>query len=91
MIRHKKIYLRHFGYGEQDHIPCEICGVPANDIHHIQSRGMGGTSKDLDTIENLMALCRNHHNQCGASIKFNQYAKKIHLHFIKMRAHNESI
>jgi len=61
MKRHVKIYLDHFGYGEQDFVPCEICGRRATDIHHIRPKGMGG-SKEADNIGNLMALCRKHHN-----------------------------
>jgi predicted restriction endonuclease len=88
MIRHKKIYKDHFNLSEQDFVACEICGDTAVDIHHIQSRGMGGTSKlSSDNIENLMALCRKHHNMCGASIEYNQSAKKIHLEFLKLKAH----
>ena len=60
MIKHKKIYFNHFGFGEQDFIPCEVCGKRAVDIHHIDPKGMGG-SKTKDHIDNLMALCRECH------------------------------
>jgi 5-methylcytosine-specific restriction endonuclease McrA len=54
-----------FGFDVADFIPCELCKYkPATDIHHIKSRGMGGTKKH-DTIENLMALCRNCHTEYG--------------------------
>ena len=56
MQPHVKIYMNHFGYGEQDFIPCEICGLRANDVHHIEGRGKG-----KDVITNLMGLCRKHH------------------------------
>lgn len=56
MQKHTKIYLKYFDYGEQDFIPCEACGRPAVDIHHIDGRGPG-----KDVIENLMALCRKCH------------------------------
>ena len=61
MKKHTKIYLKYFGLTPGDHIPCEVCGRSAVDIHHINPRGMGG-SKTKDVIENLQALCREHHN-----------------------------
>lgn len=62
---HTQIYLDYFGINEEDpFIPCEICGNRAVDIHHIESRGMGGNKKK-DDIENLMALCREDHIQYG--------------------------
>jgi len=57
MQRHTKIYLKHFGYGEQDFISCEHCGKKAVDIHHIIYRSRGGG----DNVENLIALCRECH------------------------------
>ena len=57
-MKHNKIYFDHFGY---DFTPCEKCGKPAVDIHHIENKGMGG-SKTKDYIENLIALCRDCHS-----------------------------
>jgi hypothetical protein len=54
MKNHTKVYLKGMGYDTTDWIPCEVCQSKAVDIHHIESRGMGG-SKHADTIENLMA------------------------------------
>ena len=54
---HTKVYMKHFGYGIDDVVLCEVCGVKAVDIHHINGRGKG-----MDVISNLMALCRDHHN-----------------------------
>ncbi len=66
MKNHTKIYLKHFGYGEQDFIPCEVCGSRAVDIHHIKARGMGGVAQNrLDVIENLQAVCRCCHIKHG--------------------------
>jgi len=64
MKNHTKIYLKEMNYHPSDWIPCEMCGQTAVDIHHIDSRGMGG-SKEKDFIENLMALCRSCHNRYG--------------------------
>lgn len=64
MKKHTKIYMDYFGYGIDDFIPCESCGTKAVDIHHIEARGMGGTT-DKDTIDNLMALCRYCHVVMG--------------------------
>jgi 5-methylcytosine-specific restriction endonuclease McrA len=64
MKNHTKVYLKGMGYDVNSWIPCEVCGTTAVDIHHIESRGMGG-SKTADTIENLMALCRQCHVEFG--------------------------
>jgi 5-methylcytosine-specific restriction endonuclease McrA len=79
--KHTKIYLNHFKYTIADFIPCEICGKQAIDIHHIKSRGIGG-SKDKDTIENLMAVCRDCHILYGD--------KKQYLEFL-INTHNKKI
>ena len=58
MNPHVKTYLDYYGYGEQDIILCERCNKKATDIHHIIYKSQGGK----DTIENLIALCRDCHN-----------------------------
>lgn len=78
MNKHVKIYCDYFDYCETDIILCEVCGAKAVDIHHIESKGMGG-SKTKDYIENLIALCRICHNKCHASKQFNAKAKEIHF------------
>lgn len=77
MKRHVKIYLRFFGYGEEDFIPCEVCGAKAVDIHHIDCRGMGG-SKEKDDVENLMALCRKCHVEYGDKKQYVEFLKEKH-------------
>ena len=42
MLRHRRIYFQSIGKGEQDYVPCEICGRPMDHVHHIDERGMGG-------------------------------------------------
>lgn len=76
MKNHTKLYLESFGYDVTDFIQCEICHKQAVDIHHIDARGMGGTNKD--SIENLMALCRECHIHFGDKKQFKEYLKTIH-------------
>lgn len=84
MKAHVKIYFDHFKYGISDFIPCEICGSAAKDIHHINARGLGGNpSGDKDKIENLMALCREHHLEYGDISELKPKLKEVHLLFIK--------
>jgi hypothetical protein len=78
MRKHTQIYLQGMGYKKTDFIPCEVCGSQAVDFHHIEARGMGG-SKDKDTIENIMALCREHHIQYGDKKQYKDFLKEIHL------------
>lgn len=66
MKNHTKVYLRFFGIDPIPgaFIPCENCGDPAKDIHHISARGMGGDpDKKKDVPENLIALCRECHDR----------------------------
>jgi len=77
MKNHTKIYLKHFGYGIEDFIPCESCGAKAVDIHHIEARGMGGDKK-ADDINNLMALCRQCHLVMGDTKTHMEYLKTKH-------------
>ena len=88
MIKHKKIYIDYFGYDVGDRIICEVCEYNYNngdgvlneavEIHHISPRGLGG-SKLKDYPENLMAVCREHHNKAERDEEFNKLCKIIHL------------
>jgi hypothetical protein len=60
MKPHTAIYYKAFQYDISEYIQCEMCLNRAVDICHIEPRGMGG-SKQLDRIENLMAMCRDCH------------------------------
>jgi hypothetical protein len=82
MKPHVRIYLKHFGYGEQSYIPCEICGKRSNDLHHIDARGMGATNQKND-ISNLMALCREHHLELGDKKQHMEYLKSVHEKYLK--------
>jgi hypothetical protein len=73
MKKHIKIYLEFFNYCEQDFIPSEISNQRASDIHHIVFKSQGGK----DTIENLIALTREEHDQ--AHFKKEPYIIKEYL------------
>jgi hypothetical protein len=88
MRDHTKIYMKYFGYDISSFIPCEICHSPANDIHHIECRGMGG-SKEKDYIENLQALCRKHHIEYGDKAQHKEYLIQKHLNFMKTHGNNK--
>ena len=77
MKKHTKIYLEF-----NDEPICELCGKVAVDIHHIESRGMGGSNKK-DVLENLMALCRNCHLCYGDIKRLVKVLQKIHLKFLE--------
>jgi hypothetical protein len=83
MKKHTKIYMDAFGYGIEDFIPSELDETKrANDIHHIESRGMGG-GKGKDDIENLMALTREEHIKYGDKKQYKEFLKEKHLEFMR--------
>lgn len=84
MKNHTKVYLKAFGYDTNSWIACEVCGATAQDIHHIESRGMGG-SKLADTIENLMALCRPCHVAYGDIKEWKERLQATHNHHLAKR------
>lgn len=63
-------------------MPCELLVVRANDIHHIENRGAGGTKKE-DVIENLMALERSVHILYGDKVSHMQFLENAHEHFMR--------
>jgi hypothetical protein len=82
MKKHTKIYLDHFGYDQNDFIPCEVCKKTAVDIHHINARGMGG-SKEANNIENLMAVCRECHVKYGDKKQYKDMLVSKHMEKLK--------
>ena len=84
MQKHTKIVIdAHASVGIDPHeIQCEIpgCGRIFQDVHHIECRGMGGTTRDYGILD-LMALCRDHHNQYGDKVKYLERLKAIHLRY----------
>jgi len=94
MKHHTKVYMEVMGFKPGEHIPCEICyamdpekeGKPADDINHIDARGMGGNPKgDKDRIENLMATCRSHHLEYGDKKQYKDHLKRLHLAYMTTR------
>ena len=75
--------MDYFGYGEQDVVPCELYGRPAAGVHHIKFKSQGGK----DEIENLMALCREHHEDAHKHIFMKNYLKAAHILFLESRKH----
>ncbi|MEM6542744.1 MAG: hypothetical protein AAF634_16430 [Bacteroidota bacterium] len=87
MVKYKKIYLKALGYDVGDttqKIPSELGTAQACDIHHIFNRGMGGTTENLDRIENLMALSRQEHDHYGDKKRFMWTLLSVHRQFLKM-------
>lgn len=83
MKAHTLIYLKAFGFSIADFVPCEICGAKAVDVHHIDARGMGGDPQGKkDVIDNLMAVCRPHHEEYGDDPACIEMLQKIHLKYI---------
>ena len=78
MENHTKVYFKFFGIIPGEFVECEMCGAKANDIHHIDSKGMGGTSENKDYIKNLAALCRKCHELCHASKVYNRSVLIVH-------------
>lgn len=66
MQKHVKVYMQHFGIGEDDIWWCEATGTQHKfrdmEIHHIHGRGKG-----KDIIENLMCLQRKIHERAHGS------------------------
>jgi|TARA_R110001592_G_scaffold214698_1_gene467694 hypothetical protein len=58
---------------------CSWCNNwEGGEVHHILKRGQGG-SKCLDYIENLVYLCRYHHEIADKVPAFNQRVRAVNL------------
>jgi len=77
MQKHTKVYMQFFDYGEQDFIPCEMCGSKATDIHHIERRTRNKVTNDF--VENLVGLCRDCHIKAESDSMFNMFCRIQHL------------
>jgi hypothetical protein len=58
MTPYKKKYIKFFNIGEQDVVLCEMCGMVATEIHHIDFKSHCGG----DEITNIIGLCRECHS-----------------------------
>lgn len=81
MKKHIKIYYDFFNYSPGDLITDELLGGKADDIHHIEARGMGGRPS-MDRIDNLMALNRWCHDYYGDKKQYKEFLKKVHECFM---------
>ena len=81
MKKYTKQYFSYFGYALDDFLPCEVCGGKSVDIHHIDCKGMGGSTLK-DNIENIMAVCRSCHLEYGDKKDQIDFLRKKHLNFI---------
>jgi hypothetical protein len=82
MKKYTKQYFSYFGYALDDFLPCEVCGGKAVDIHHIDCKGMGGSTLK-DNIENIMAVCRSCHLEYGDKKDHIQFLREKHLNFMQ--------
>lgn len=82
MRKHTSVYMDFFNYGEEDFIPCEMCGDRAVDIHHLTKQSKFGKKKEKDYIENLIAVCRDCHNKAEHDNMFNMFARIKHLEHV---------
>lgn len=81
MKKHVRIYREFFDLCEDDRAICEVCGREAVDVHHIFARGQGG-SDEHDFIENLIGLCREHHDMYGDKKQHFDFLIDQHFAFI---------
>lgn len=88
MKSYTKVYLDHLRLTTADFIPCEICQNQAVDIHHIWARSI---RKDLENdINNLMALCREHHIEYGDKKMYREWLQGIHNTYLNQNKHDKS-
>lgn len=73
MQPHVRNYFKEFGYDESNFIKCEMpdCRQRAVDIHHVVSRSKFGSKrkKERDALDNLIALCRLHHDKAHGAME----------------------
>lgn len=65
-------------------IPCEICEQRAAEVHHIDARGMGGTTREY-TVHDLMGLCRVCHEEYGDKKQYLPLLKTMHRLRVMLR------
>ena len=75
------LYMACFGYGKADFISSELSNAAAIDVHHLICRGVG-SSKNLDRIENLMAVTREEHIEYGDKKHYMSFLFRKHRDFL---------
>lgn len=90
--KHTKIYLDYFGYDVNSWIACEVigCNKQGIDINHLKCKGAGG-SKLMDFPANLMAMCREHHQELGDRADKINFLIECHEHATGMTNVKEKI
>jgi len=71
-MNYKDVYVKSLNITKEDIVLCEVCQAVAVDIHHIVFKSQGGT----DTIDNLIALCRDCHDCSHGKVKDNFISKE---------------
>ncbi len=80
---YRDAYYEGININPQSALMCEMCAIlnqvrqRAVDIHHIVPKSLGGE----DVYKNLIAVCREHHNQCHNKTFSEKEVKKIHKTF----------
>jgi|TARA_R100000482_G_C5095659_1_gene133088 5-methylcytosine-specific restriction endonuclease McrA len=90
MKDYKKLFSRYWSVSSDDALLCWYCNQSvAVDIHHIESKKMGGVSKNrLNRIDNLFAVCRKCHSLAHKNKSVNEEFKNILQERIKLREKN---
>jgi len=80
MKKYIKNYFEYFGYMPGDFIACECCNAPAVDLHHVIYRSHFGKKEQekCDSVENIIALCRDCHNKAHDEIFSKENLQEIH-------------
>lgn len=72
------------GLCSTDFVCSELSGRKAQDIHHIECKGMGGNPNgDKDRIENLQALTREEHLYYGDKSQYMAFLFQKHYDFLE--------
>lgn len=79
MIGYKKNFLEFWNLSEYDDIPDMVNGLPAQDLHHLNSKRSGGSSQGLDAAWNTVPVTRKNHNRAHDDPEFNEGLKRTHL------------
>jgi 5-methylcytosine-specific restriction endonuclease McrA len=82
MKKHKQIYMDHFKIGIDEMVLCEVCDCAAVDIPHVRFKSQGGT----DEIHNLIALCRDCHDESHGKVKGKELLREDLFKIIDRRA-----